>query len=64
VLESVSRLTQGRTVLVIAHRREPVADADVVVALRAGRVVGDHYRLEPSEAPDGRVVPVAFEGRP
>jgi ABC-type multidrug transport system fused ATPase/permease subunit len=63
VLESVSRLTQGRTVLVIAHRPEPVADADVVVALRAGRVVGDYYRLEPSDAPNGRVAPIAFEGR-
>jgi ATP-binding cassette subfamily C protein CydD len=64
VLESVSRLRHGRTVLVIAHRPEPVADADVVVPLRAGRVVGDHDRLEPSEAPDGRVAPIAFEGRP
>jgi ABC-type multidrug transport system fused ATPase/permease subunit len=64
VLESVSRLALGRTVLVIAHRPEPVADADLVVSLRAGRVVGDHYRVEPSDAPDGRVAPVAFEGRP
>jgi ATP-binding cassette subfamily C protein CydD len=63
VLEAVSRLTEGRTVLVIAHLPEPVADADVVVSLRAGRVVGDH-RPEPSDAPNGRVAPVAFEGRP
>jgi ATP-binding cassette subfamily C protein CydD len=64
VLEAVSRLTEGRTVLVIAHLPEPVADADVVVSLRAGRVVGDHHRPEPSDAPNGRVAPVAFEGRP
>jgi ATP-binding cassette subfamily C protein CydD len=63
VLEAVSRLMEGRTVLVIAHLPEPVADADVVVFLRAGRLVGDH-RPEPSDAPNGRVAPVAFEGRP
>ena len=63
MLEPVSRLTEGRTVLVIAHRPEPVAEADVVVSLRAGRVVGDH-RSEPSDAPDGRVAPIAFGGRP
>jgi ATP-binding cassette, subfamily C, bacterial CydD len=63
VLEAVSRLTEGRTVLVIAHLPEPVADADVVVSLRRGRVVGDHPP-EPSDAPNGRVAPVAFEGRP
>jgi ATP-binding cassette, subfamily C, bacterial CydD len=63
VLEAVSRVTEGRTVLVIAHLPEPVANADVVVSLRAGRVVGDH-RPEPSDAPNGRVAPVAFEGRP
>jgi ABC-type multidrug transport system fused ATPase/permease subunit len=64
VLEAVSRLTEGRTVLVIAHLPEPVADADVVVSLRAGRVVGDRHRHEPSDAPNGRVAPIAFEGRP
>ena len=53
----------GRTVLVIAHRPEPVADADVVVSLRAGRVVGDQ-RPEPSDAPNGRVARIAFEARP
>jgi len=40
-----------------------VADADVVVSLQAGRVIGDH-RHEPSDAPNGRVAPIAFEGRP
>jgi ATP-binding cassette subfamily C protein CydD len=63
VVEAISRLTEGRTVLVIAHRPEPMADADVVVSLRAGRVVGDHHRLERSRAPNGRVAPIAFEGR-
>jgi ATP-binding cassette, subfamily C, bacterial CydD len=64
VLEAVSRLTEGRTVLVIAHLPEPVADADVVVSLRAGRVVGEQHRPEPSDASNGRVAPIAFEGRP
>ena len=63
VLDALSRLTQGRTVLVIAHRPEPVAAADLVVSLRAGRVVGDH-RSVPSDAPDGRVAPIVFGGRP
>ena len=40
VLEAVSRLVEGRTVLVIAHRPEPIADADIIVSLRAGRVEG------------------------
>ena len=59
VLEATSRLMRDRTVLVIAHRPEPVAGADVVVTLRAGRVVGD----EPPGVPNGLVVPIASEGR-
>jgi ABC-type multidrug transport system fused ATPase/permease subunit len=59
VLEAASRLMRDRTVLVIAHRPEPVAGADVVVTLRAGRVVGD----EPGDAPNHRVAPVVSEGR-
>jgi ABC-type multidrug transport system fused ATPase/permease subunit len=50
---------RDRTVLVIAHRPEPVAGADVVVTLRAGRVVGD----EPPDAPNGRVAPIVSGGR-
>ncbi len=37
VLGAISRLVQGRTVLTIAHRPEPIAGADVVVVMRAGR---------------------------
>lgn len=59
VLEAASRLMRDRTVLVIAHRPEPVAGADVVVTLRAGRVVGD----EPPDAPNGRVAPIVSGGR-
>ena len=59
VLEATSRLMRDRTVLVIAHRPEPVAGADVVVTLRAGRVVGD----EPPDAPNGQVAPIGSEGR-
>jgi hypothetical protein len=32
---------RDRTVLVISHRTEPVAGADIVLTLRAGRVVED-----------------------
>jgi ATP-binding cassette, subfamily C, bacterial CydD len=59
VLEAMSRLMRDRTVLVIAHRPEPVEAADVVVTLRAGRVVPD----APPDAPNGRVAPIASEGR-
>jgi ATP-binding cassette subfamily C protein CydD len=59
VLEAASRLMRDRTVLVIAHRPEPVAGADMVVTLRAGRVVGD----EPPDASNGRVAPIVSGGR-
>jgi ATP-binding cassette, subfamily C, bacterial CydD len=59
VLEAASRLIRDRTVLVIAHRPEPVAGADAVVTLRAGRVVED----EPPGAPNGRVAPIGSGGR-
>ena len=60
VLEAANRLMRDRTVLVISHRTEPVAGADIVVTLRAGRVVED----ERPDAPSGLVVPIALEGRP
>jgi ATP-binding cassette subfamily C protein CydD len=59
VLEAVSRLMRDRTVLVIAHRPEPVVGADAIVALRSGRVVEDGA----FDAQDGRFAPTAFEGR-
>ena len=40
VAEAMQRLARGKTVLVIAHRPELVADADRVVRLEAGRVRG------------------------
>ena len=39
VLGAISRLVEGRTVLTISHRPEPIAGADVVVVMRAGRAV-------------------------
>ncbi|MGA9160912.1 MAG: thiol reductant ABC exporter subunit CydD [Actinomycetota bacterium] len=59
VLDALSRLAEGRTVLVIAHRPEPVAHADLVVSLRAGRV--EHVGApEPSPAR----APIALGGQP
>jgi ATP-binding cassette subfamily C protein CydD len=58
VLGAVSRLVEGRTVLVIAHHPEPVAGSDLVVSMRAGRVVGTD---RPSH-PKARVAPVALGG--
>ena len=58
VLDAISRLVEGRTVLTIAHRPEPIAAADVVVTLRAGRVV----MIDPSDRASGRTGGVAPAG--
>jgi ATP-binding cassette subfamily C protein CydD len=56
VLDVASRLMRDRTVLVIAHRPEPVVRSDAIVTLRA---VEDGWR----DATNGRIAPIAFEGR-
>lgn len=47
ILAALDRLTEGRTVLVIAHRLSTVRDADQIVVLDAGQVVeqGRHDEL-------------------
>lgn len=47
VRNSLARLTQGRTVLIIAHRLHMVADADEIVLLENGRILehGNHQTL-------------------
>ncbi|HZC05498.1 MAG TPA: thiol reductant ABC exporter subunit CydD [Ktedonobacterales bacterium] len=47
ITESVARLTQGRTTLVIAHRLSTVVSADLIVVMDAGRIVdaGSHEEL-------------------
>ncbi|TDE15120.1 thiol reductant ABC exporter subunit CydD [Jiangella asiatica] len=44
VVDATSRLMAGRTVLVVAHRPAMVADADRVVRLEHGRIVGGSDR--------------------
>ena len=47
VQQALSRLMEGRTTLVIAHRLSTVIDADVIFVIEAGRVVesGTHSEL-------------------
>ncbi|GLV56802.1 thiol reductant ABC exporter subunit CydD [Dictyobacter sp. S3.2.2.5] len=47
ILDSIARLRQGRTVLVIAHRLRTVLDADQIIVLDKGHLVarGDHRIL-------------------
>jgi ABC-type multidrug transport system fused ATPase/permease subunit len=48
VLDALERLTRGRTVLLIAHRPEPIERADAVALIERGRVLGvrEPVRLE------------------
>ena len=45
--ESLYRLAQGRTCLIIAHRLSTVTNADRIVALEEGRIaeIGSHQEL-------------------
>jgi ABC-type microcin C transport system duplicated ATPase subunit YejF len=47
VQQAIARLRAGRTTLVIAHRLSTVRDADLIVAMEAGRVAeaGTHAEL-------------------
>jgi ATP-binding cassette subfamily C protein CydD len=63
MLEALSRLVEGRTVLVIAHRPEPIADADFIVSMRAGRVEGID-RPRRTRDGNGRVAPAVLGGQP
>ena len=47
VQEALARLRRGRTMIVVAHRLSTVRDADLVVAMEAGRAVeqGTHAEL-------------------
>lgn len=53
VCDSLVRLTQGRTVLIISHRLHMVADADEIVLLENGRILehGNHQTLLAQRGP-------------
>jgi ATP-binding cassette subfamily B protein len=38
--EAIKRLTQGRTVLIIAHRRSTIAGVDKVMLVKDGQLAG------------------------
>lgn len=62
---STRRLTEGRTVLLIAHRLTSVAHANRIIVLAEGRVVqvGTHTGLLEQEGPYRRLVRAFQEGR-
>ncbi|AMD86458.1 hypothetical protein AXF14_01140 [Actinomyces radicidentis] len=47
IQQALARLSEGRTVLVIAHRLTTVVDADQIIVMNQGRVVerGTHTEL-------------------
>ena len=40
ILEAIDRSSQGRTVVMVAHRLSTVMDADQLIVIDAGRVAG------------------------
>jgi ABC-type multidrug transport system fused ATPase/permease subunit len=40
ILETVGRLTEGRTILAVAHRKKVIESCDRVIVMDAGKVVG------------------------
>lgn len=58
IREALDRLSEGRTVLVVAHRLNTVYTADRIAVLEDGRLVetGDHAGLRDREGPYSRLV--------
>lgn len=63
VQQAISRLMQGRTTLVIAHRLSTVMGADTIVVMHEGRIqaTGTHKQLLKSSALYARLAKLQFE---
>jgi ABC-type multidrug transport system fused ATPase/permease subunit len=64
--ETLSRVSEERTVMVIAHRLSTVVDADRIVVLDRGRVrgIGTHEELMTSNPLYRKPAASQFAGRP
>jgi ABC-type multidrug transport system fused ATPase/permease subunit len=64
IRQSLERLMQNRTVLVIAHRRNTIASAQQIIVLEEGRVVeaGPQETLQQDNGPYAQLMGISRKG--